>query len=371
MGQPWNRARGPDGWPEAAGAWITPQVLAARIGWAMRLPGRMVDPLPDPRRFLAHRAGRHRVRGAGASRAARRKRARGGGAGAGLGRLQPTLGDSHGSTRRLLLKSAALAACSAAAHPLMTTVTFAAAPGDNRLVVIVLRGAMDGLDVVQPDGRSASAPAAPRPVGGPDAGAADLDGFFALHPALAPLMPLWQRGRARLRPRRLHPLSRQAQPFRRAGHAGGRAPAMTCRIDARRGRLAEPAAAGDARRDGGDGLCRRAANEMLILTGQAPVRAAGRRMRGCGCRAQARLLLTTSITTTRCSATPRRGDARSRSGGATVDRATWRRAGGQRRGAAGRLRRRPAERRRAHRRLLASPAGTPTRGQPQAHRASR
>ena len=49
-------------------------------------------------------------------------------------------------SRRLFLKSTALIGCSAAAHPLLSSATFAAAPGDNRLVVIILRGAMDGLD---------------------------------------------------------------------------------------------------------------------------------------------------------------------------------------------------------------------------------
>ena len=54
--------------------------------------------------------------------------------------------------RRFFLKSAALIGCSAAAHPLLSSMTFAALPGDNRLVVIILRGAMDGLDVIQPYG---------------------------------------------------------------------------------------------------------------------------------------------------------------------------------------------------------------------------
>lgn len=52
MGQPFVRARGPDGWPEAASAWITPQMLSARIAWALRQPERLVNPLPDPRAFL-------------------------------------------------------------------------------------------------------------------------------------------------------------------------------------------------------------------------------------------------------------------------------------------------------------------------------
>jgi uncharacterized protein (DUF1800 family) len=53
MGQPFQQAPGPDGWPEAAQDWITPQGLAARIDWAMTAPERLVRPLPDPRAFLA------------------------------------------------------------------------------------------------------------------------------------------------------------------------------------------------------------------------------------------------------------------------------------------------------------------------------
>lgn len=52
MGQPFRRPPGPDGWPEEAGEWISPQGLAARITWAMEAPGRLAMPLPDPRRML-------------------------------------------------------------------------------------------------------------------------------------------------------------------------------------------------------------------------------------------------------------------------------------------------------------------------------
>ena len=97
-------------------------------------------------------------------------------------------------TRRALLKTAALAACSAAAHPWMSTMTFASAPGENRLVVIILRGAMDGLDVFQPYGDPALRGLRRTLSAGPEGGAHDLDGFFALHPSLAPLMPLWRAG---------------------------------------------------------------------------------------------------------------------------------------------------------------------------------
>jgi uncharacterized protein (DUF1501 family) len=79
-----------------------------------------------------------------------------------------------------------------------------AATGDNppaggvngrKLIVVMLRGAVDGLNVVAPVGdanyaalRPTIALAAP----GQDNGALDLDGYFGLHPALAPLMPLWR-----------------------------------------------------------------------------------------------------------------------------------------------------------------------------------
>ena len=96
-------------------------------------------------------------------------------------------------SRRGFLSGSAVLGCSLAASPLLTPVSFAAAPWDTRLVVIILRGGMDALDVVQPYGdpdfagtRSTLASATGR-------GAQDLDGFFALHPALEPLMPLWQR----------------------------------------------------------------------------------------------------------------------------------------------------------------------------------
>ncbi|QYK43641.1 MAG: DUF1800 domain-containing protein [Paracoccaceae bacterium] len=48
MGQPWQRPRGPDGWPEEAEAWITPQLLAARIAFAMETPRKLVPDLPEP-----------------------------------------------------------------------------------------------------------------------------------------------------------------------------------------------------------------------------------------------------------------------------------------------------------------------------------
>ena len=98
-------------------------------------------------------------------------------------------------TRRVFLKGASVLGCSAAAHPLISTVTLASVPGDSRLVVIVLRGAMDGLDVLQPYGDPTLAAYRPNLKTGPGAGAAaDLDGFYALHGGLSGLMPLWAAG---------------------------------------------------------------------------------------------------------------------------------------------------------------------------------
>ncbi|OAN71905.1 twin-arginine translocation pathway signal [Sulfitobacter sp. EhC04] len=92
-------------------------------------------------------------------------------------------------SRRQLLTRATAIGCSLAASPLWTPMTFAQAPWDTRLVVIILRGGMDGLDVVRPMGDPAFAALRP---GLKSDGALDLDGYFALHPALAGLMPLWR-----------------------------------------------------------------------------------------------------------------------------------------------------------------------------------
>jgi uncharacterized protein (DUF1501 family) len=66
--------------------------------------------------------------------------------------------------------------------------------GPKRLVVILLRGAVDGLNVVIPYGDKAYAEARPtiaiaKPGG--EGGALPLDGYFGLNPALGALAPLW------------------------------------------------------------------------------------------------------------------------------------------------------------------------------------
>ncbi|GJI96045.1 hypothetical protein RugamoR57_27630 [Duganella caerulea] len=65
----------------------------------------------------------------------------------------------------------------------------------RKLIVVMLRGAVDGLNVVAPVADVNYARLRPtialgRP--GEDNGALNLDGYFGLHPALAPLLPLWE-----------------------------------------------------------------------------------------------------------------------------------------------------------------------------------
>ena len=90
-------------------------------------------------------------------------------------------------TRRGLIKGIGALGCSAAAFPLTTSVTFASAPWDNRLIVIILRGAMDGVDVVRPLGDPALNTLRPDLAND----SLPLDGYYGAHPGLKPLMGLW------------------------------------------------------------------------------------------------------------------------------------------------------------------------------------
>ncbi|MCI4663664.1 MAG: DUF1501 domain-containing protein [Neomegalonema sp.] len=87
-------------------------------------------------------------------------------------------------SRRQML--AGLAGCSAAASPLLTPASFARTPSEHRLVVILLRGAMDGLSAAEPYGDAELARLRPGLALGGDA-LMDLDGRFGLHPALSPV----------------------------------------------------------------------------------------------------------------------------------------------------------------------------------------
>ncbi|MGG5819893.1 DUF1501 domain-containing protein [Falsiroseomonas sp. HW251] len=80
-----------------------------------------------------------------------------------------------------------------------TRAAFGQAPGDRRLVVILLRGAMDGLHVVEPYGDPDFAELRPTlrlPEPGQENGLLDLGGTFGLHPALANLHGLYRADQA-------------------------------------------------------------------------------------------------------------------------------------------------------------------------------
>ncbi|MFZ4680996.1 MAG: DUF1501 domain-containing protein [Terrimicrobiaceae bacterium] len=103
-------------------------------------------------------------------------------------------------TRRYFLKSSGALALYCGFSPARLLADTAAVTKGKTLVVIFLRGGMDGLNFIVPYADPAYAGlrknlriAAP---GQPD-GALDLDGFFALHPRAAALQPLFAEGQAR------------------------------------------------------------------------------------------------------------------------------------------------------------------------------
>jgi uncharacterized protein (DUF1501 family) len=99
-------------------------------------------------------------------------------------------------SRRVFMKNGGMALLSLGFAPAFLARTVEAAGAARRKVLITIfqRGAVDGLNMVVPFGERdyyAARPsiAIPRPNG--TDGAIDLDGFFGLHPKLAPLKPLW------------------------------------------------------------------------------------------------------------------------------------------------------------------------------------
>jgi uncharacterized protein (DUF1501 family) len=100
--------------------------------------------------------------------------------------------------RRIFLKNGSLALVSLGFAPAFVARAAAAAESRQKILVAIFqRGAVDGLNMVVPFGERAYYQNRPsiaiaRP-GQPD-GALDLDGFFGLHPRMAPLVPLFKRG---------------------------------------------------------------------------------------------------------------------------------------------------------------------------------
>src|SRR5579863_8672330 len=106
------------------------------------------------------------------------------------------------TSRRLFLKSSALGMFGIGTAPawLSRALYAADAPSPRKkiLVAIFQRGAVDGLNMVIPFGEKSYYKlrpnlAIPRP-DRTENSAVDLDGFFGLHPALAPLKPIYDSG---------------------------------------------------------------------------------------------------------------------------------------------------------------------------------
>ena len=113
--------------------------------------------------------------------------------------------------RRSVLRLAACCTGLALAAP---RALLAAAPTERRLVVVILRGAMDGLGAVPAYADPAYATARGPLALTPRDGLLDLDGFFALHPALPTLAGWYKAGE-------LAVLHATATPYRERSHFDG------------------------------------------------------------------------------------------------------------------------------------------------------
>jgi len=99
--------------------------------------------------------------------------------------------------RRIFLKSSGMALVAGGLLPnvFVRMASAATTGGKNVVVAIFQRGAVDGLNVVVPYAEQAYYAARPTiaiPRPGTEGGALDLDGFFGVHPALAPLLPYFK-----------------------------------------------------------------------------------------------------------------------------------------------------------------------------------
>ncbi|MGH9795654.1 MAG: DUF1501 domain-containing protein [Candidatus Acidiferrales bacterium] len=102
-------------------------------------------------------------------------------------------------TRRVFLKGSGVAMLGYSAMPSFLMRAVAATPSGGKRILVVLfqRGASDGLNTVIPYTepnyyRLRPSIAIPKPRRGSTETALDLDGSFALHPSLEPLLPLFQ-----------------------------------------------------------------------------------------------------------------------------------------------------------------------------------
>ncbi len=117
-------------------------------------------------------------------------------------------------TRPQLLRRSLLGAIGGGLVLGRSALALAAANTEQRFVVVLLRGGMDGMSAVVPYGdkdlAALRAPLVPPPPGSPG-GLLDLGGFFGLHPALAGLHGLFKAGEAL-------PVHAVAGPYRARSH---------------------------------------------------------------------------------------------------------------------------------------------------------
>lgn len=194
------------------------------------------------------------------------------------------MNDASRTSRRAFLGLGLRAGVAVAFASALPGVTFAATgSGDRRFVVVILRGALDGLSLVPPHGdpdyanvRGAIAIAKP----GATDGALPLDSTFGLHPALSGVHALYAR-------RELLPIHAVATGYRERSHFdgqnvlenGGDRPSGTASGWLNRALVARGAWRGSGRGNGGSEGARAAAsqglaigqNVPLILRGDAPV----------------------------------------------------------------------------------------------------
>ncbi len=102
-----------------------------------------------------------------------------------------------GLGRRAFLRGLTVAGGAAAVTAVhgsaFTSTSYAAAPVDRVVVLLSMRGACDGLSLVVPHADPAYYAARPS-IAVPSSRLLAKDGFFGLHPALAPLVPWWDGG---------------------------------------------------------------------------------------------------------------------------------------------------------------------------------
>jgi len=135
------------------------------------------------------------------------------------------------TTRRIFLRNGALAMMSSAVVPAFLTralLAESAAPNiqGKKLVVIFLRGAADGLNIVVPYAEKNYYAMRPT-IAIPQNQVLDLDGFFGLHPSLASFEPLYRQGHLAIVPATGSPDKTRshfdAQDFMESGTPGNKA----------------------------------------------------------------------------------------------------------------------------------------------------